>query len=45
MASAEGGRAMRSCEAGGIPSSCSERQPTQAALQAAEDGMAPSSRP
>ena len=45
MASAEGGRAIRSCDAGGIPASCSDRHPTHEALHAAEDGMAPSSRP
>ena len=38
------GRAIRSCDEGGIPSCCSERQPTQAALHAADDGIAPSSR-
>ena len=44
ISAADGARAIRSCEAGGIPSSCSERQPTQRALQEADDGMAPSSR-
>ena len=44
ISSVDGGRAIRSWDDGGIPSDCSERQPMQAALQAAEDGMAPSSR-
>ena len=45
ISSAVGGRVIRSCDDGGMPSSCSLRQPMQAALQRAEDGMAPSSRP
>ena len=44
ISSAVGARRIRSWLAGGMPSSCSERQPTHAALQPADDGIAPSSR-
>ena len=45
ISSAEGARRIRSWLDGGMPSAVSDRQPTQRALQAAEAGMAPSSRP
>ncbi len=44
ISSAVGARTIRSWLAGGIPSSCSERHPMHAALQPAEEGIAPSSR-
>ena len=44
ISSAVGATGIRSWLDGGIPSCVSERQPMQAALHEAEDGIAPSSR-
>ena len=45
ISSAVGARRIRSWLDGGMPSDVSERHPTHRALQAAEEGMAPSSLP